>query len=302
MNSSQRKAPGYVVISPVRDEAQHLETTIGSMVQQTVRPAQWILVNDGSTDGTAEIIRRYCSQHSWITGVHLQERRSLQVSGRGNRACLAKEIEAFYSGYERIAVPDWAYLAKIDGDVGFQPDYFERCFAKFEAEPGLGIGGGDICNLVEGKLAPEPTPNFHVRGATKIYRRACWESIGGVVRAAAWDTLDEVKANMKGWASRTFVDLRVVHYRPTGAANGAWKNAVKNGMWSYVAGYHPLYMTARCIRQLFRTPYFLGSIGLMWGYVQGHLQRIPRSADRALIVYLRDQQLRRLSLRPGIWE
>ena len=165
----------------------------------------------------------------------------------------------------------------------------------------LGIGGGTICNVIEGNLQPEMTPRFHVRGATKIYKRACWDDIGGVVRGAGWDTLDEVKANMLGWHTRTFPHLQVAHYRNTGAANGGWNNAVKNGLWSYIAGYHPFFMVARCLNQVIRKPYALRSLGLCYGYLEGWIQGIPRIADKALIQYIRDQQIRRLTLRSDIW-
>jgi biofilm PGA synthesis N-glycosyltransferase PgaC len=272
-------------------------------LEQTVRPAQWILVDDGSTDGTADIIRRHAAIHPWITPVHNPNRSpERQGYSRGMRAREAKEIQAFHAGCEKVTIADWEYLVKLDGDVGFEPDYFRSCFGEFEADSHLGIGGGLICNVVEGEMRPEPTPRFHVRGATKIYKRACWEAIGGVVRGAGWDTLDEVKANMLGWRTRTFQHLKVAHYRFTGAANGTWKNSVKNGVWSYIVGYHPLFMAARCINQFFRTPYFLGSMGLMIGYLSGYLQRIPKVPDKNLVRYLRQQQLRRLSFLSNIWQ
>jgi poly-beta-1,6-N-acetyl-D-glucosamine synthase len=292
----------FVVITPVRNEEQYLEKTLRSMVQQTMRPAQWIVVNDGSTDGTAEIIDRYCSLHSWITAVHLKDARRDEVAVRGMRACLAKEIQAFYKGLERLNVSEWEYLAKVDGDVGFESNYFEQCLLELEADATLGIGGGMIWNVVGDQIHPEPTPLSHVRGATKIYKRSCWDAIGGVIQGAAWDTLDEVKANMLGWKTRTFSHQKVIHYRFTGAANGSWRNAVKNGTWSFVAGYHPLYMIARCLRQLFRTPYLLGSVGLLVGYLRGYLGKIPKVPDHELITYLRKQQVRRLVLRSNIWE
>jgi biofilm PGA synthesis N-glycosyltransferase PgaC len=303
MPSAQKNMPRYVVISPVRNEAQFLETTMQSMVQQTVHPSQHILVDDGSTDATVDIIDRYAAAYPWVTGVRKTHTESdARISRRGTRAREAKEIQAFYEGYATLAVADWQYLVKIDGDVGFEPDYFEKCFAEFEADPRLGIAGGLICNLVDGKLEPEPTPQFHVRGATKIYRRGCWEDIGGVIQGPGWDTLDEVKASMLGWHTRTLPDLKVAHYRFTGAANGTWNNAVKNGVWSYIAGYHPLYMMIRCANRSLRRPYVVAGGGLFWGFVQAYLQRVPQIQDRALIRYLRQQQMRRVLLQDSIWK
>ncbi len=305
MASALRKPPRYVVVSPVRDEAQYLRHTIGSMLQQTIRPAEWIVVNDGSSDGTAEIAARLASEVDWISAVHRPDRtessRFRTSADRGARAREAKEIEAFYEGFERITATDWDFLVKLDGDVGFEPDYFEKCFAAFDADPKLGIAGGLICNLVNGELHLELVPGFHVRGATKIYRRDCWRDIGGVVRGAGWDTLDEVKANMLGWSTRSLSELRVVHYRLTGSANGAWRNAVKNGVWSYVSGYHPLYMAARCARRVAKKPYVVGAIAMLYGFVQGYIHDIQRVDDKRLIRYLREQQLRRLLCRASIW-
>ncbi len=298
----------YVVISPVRNEAQHLERTIQSVIQQTVRPARWFIVNDGSTDETPAIIERYAAQYPWIVPVHRTDVDRGGTAGlheskgsRGRRARDAKEIEAFYGGYEKLADPDWEFLVKLDGDLSFEPDYFDKCFAEFEADPKLGIGGGAICHQVKSQLEAETTPKFHVRGATKIYRRMCWNQIGGERRGAGWDTLDEVKANMLGWSTRTFKHLKVAHHRATGSANGAWQNAVKVGTWSYISGYHPLYMLARCGRWSLEKPYIVGAIGLFYGYFNGYFRRTPR-ADKQLILYVRSQQVRRLSFRPTIWK
>lgn len=300
----------YIIISPVRNEEQHLETTIKAVVAQTIRPLQWILVNDGSTDRTAEIIDRWAAEQNWIVAVHRLDSARQESTGslssenrtrRGKRAREAKEILAFYDGYARIGKTDWDYLVKLDGDLGFMPDYFERCFEEFAGDPKLGIGGGDICNFVDGDWKLEVNPRFHVRGATKIYRRTCWDAIEGVIPGAGWDTLDEVKANMMNWSTRSFTSLQVHHYRPTGAANGPWQNAIKKGEWNYVSGYHPLFFLAKCARNLFRKPYLVGSAGLFCGFVFGLLQRVPQIGDKALIGYLQQQQLRRLLLRPTIW-
>ena len=297
----------YVVITPARDEAEYLDNTIQSMVSQTLRPSQWIIVNDGSSDATGDIIDRYAAQHEWITAVHLRgEERGGEAQGteqgRGNRAVEAKEIKAFYRGFERVRNDEWEFVVKLDADLGFAPDYFEKCLKEFDGDERLGIGGGAIWNLVKGELAYEGAPAFHVRGATKIYRRECWESIGGVLPSAGWDTLDLVKANMLGWSTRTFPQLRVVHYRYTGSANGAWKNAVKNGLWSYIAGYHPLFMLVRCANNLPQRPYLLGALGLLYGFTLGYTRRVQRIAEPRLIRYVRQQQIRRLSFRTSIWK
>jgi hypothetical protein len=143
---------------------------------------------------------------------------------------------------------------------------------------------------------------FHVRGATKIYRRECWEDIGRLISAPVWDTLDEIKANMMGWETGTFQELRVNHHRFTGAADGSWRDAVKNGLSDFICGYHPLWMFTKCLTRLGRKPFLIGSLGHFFGFVKGYLKNVPRVDDAALIRYLRRQQLRRLLLRSSIWQ
>jgi biofilm PGA synthesis N-glycosyltransferase PgaC len=283
----------YVVITPARDEAEHLERTIRSVVAQTVQPAQWIIVNDGSGDETGEIIDRFARQHSWITARHRRN--------RGYREPGGGVVKTFYDGYEQIHVQDWELLVKLDADLSFDPNYFERCILEFERDPKLGIGGGAIYHEVNGQLELEKNPAFHVRGATKMYRRACWETLGGLVQAPGWDTIDELKANMLGWSTRSFLDLRVSHSRFTGAAEGAWRDCIKNGRANYVTGYHPLFMSLKCLRRLVKRPYLFGSIGLMWGFVSSYWNGSPRIEDPRLLRYTRDQQLRYLFLQESIW-
>jgi biofilm PGA synthesis N-glycosyltransferase PgaC len=283
----------YVVITPARDEAEHLERTIRSVVAQTVQPAQWIIVNDGSGDETGEIIDRFARQHSWITARHRPN--------RGYREPGGGVVKTFYDGYEQIHVQDWELLVKLDADLSFDPSYFERCILEFERDPKLGIGGGAIYHEVNGQLELEKNPAFHVRGATKMYRRACWEALGGLVQAPGWDTIDELKANMLGWSTRSFLDLRVSHSRFTGAAEGAWRDCIKNGRANYVTGYHPLFMSLKCLRRLVKRPYLLGSVGLMWGFVSSYWNGSPRIEDPRLLRYTRNQQLRYLFLQESIW-
>jgi poly-beta-1,6-N-acetyl-D-glucosamine synthase len=284
----------YVIITPARDEEEFLETTIASVIGQTILPAQWIIVNDGSSDRTGEIIDRYAAEYPWITALHR--------SNRGHREAGGGVVATFYDGLARIASPEWDYLVKLDADLSFSNDYFEQCFERFSSDSQLGIGGGGIYHEESGELKLEPNPKFHVRGATKIYRRQCWEDIGGLLKAPGWDTVDELKANMLGWSTRTFVELQLSHYRFTGAADGAWKDSIKNGRANYITGYHPLFMLMKCARRLAKRPYLSGAVGLGWGYLSGYWRGIPRVDDRRLIQYTRSQQMRKLLLQESIWK
>lgn len=291
MNRPQAK---YIVITPARDEEAYLAKTIQSMLRQTILPTEWIIVNDGSTDKTGEIVDEYAAQHSWIKPVH-RVNRGFRKAGGG-------VVDTFNDGYRNLRSTDWDFIVKLDGDLSFEPDYFERCFAHFAADPKLGVGGGVMCYIENGVKSFESNPAFHVRGATKIYKRACWDAIGGFWPAPGWDTMDEVKASMLGWTTRSFPELHLLHHRYTGAADGVWGNLVKNGRANYICGYHPLFMMLKCVRRLRFRPYLVGSAALLYGFVSGYLQRIPQVDDQRTIKYLRQQQLARLSGRESIWK
>ena len=287
--------PPYVIITPVRDEALYIQKTIASVLAQTILPAQWVIVDDGSTDGTGEILGRYAAQHAWIKDIHR--------ANRGHRASGGGVIEAFYDGYAALGDTGWEFIVKLDGDLSFPPDYFERCLARFAAEPRLGIGGGMVCFDDQGQLREESVgdPPFHVRGATKIYRRGCWDQIGPLVRAPGWDTIDEVKANMLGWTTRTFRDIPLVQHKSTGLADGSWRNWFKNGRANYITGYHPVFMLAKCFKRAFRPPLFIQALVLWAGFSSGYFMQIPQVKDRDTVRYLRQQQIRRMLLRPSIY-
>ena len=185
-------------------------------------------------------------------------------TNRGFRANGGGVMDAFYAGFSLIEAEKWDFLVKLDGDLSFAPDYFERCLERFASDPELGIGGGTVCADVDGVLRVESVgdPPFHVRGATKIYRRACWDQIAPLIKAPGWDTLDEVKANYLGWRTRSFPDLKLVQHKPTGSADGTWSNSVKNGKANYLTGYHPVFMLAKCAKRVFQKPYLIESSGL----------------------------------------
>lgn len=290
------KSVRYAIITPVRNEEIFLQGTIASVVSQTTQPVEWIIVNDGSKDKTGEIIAAAAVEHDCIRPVHRTDR-GFRKSGGG-------VMEAFHDGLRRLQTSEWDFLVKLDGDVTFEADYFEKCFGRFDANPKLGIGGGLVCNEVAGQriLDSKDDPKFHVRGATKIYRRACWDAIGGLIQTTGWDTMDELKANMLGWKTGTFLELPLIHHRKTGEADGSWRNWFKNGRANYIVGYHPLFMLGKCVRRAFRRPYGVASLALWCGFVTGYLSPAPRRmTDHNVIRYLRGEQLRALQGKKCLW-
>lgn len=285
----------YVVITPVRNEGGRFGRTVASMESQEQRPARWVIVNDGSTDSTGQIADAAAGRHDWIRVIHRPD--------RGRRLPGTGVMETFYDGLEAMGDLSWDCLVKLDGDLAFAPDYFKRCLGKFAENTRLGIGGGMVCCRRGGQLVSEVShdPPFHVRGATKMYRRACWEQIGGLICLPGWDTVDELKANMLGWQTRTFADLAVEQLKATGTADGAWQNWIKNGLANYVTGYHPLFMLAKCCRRSLRYPWLMSGLALGWGYLSGYLKRLPRVEDPAFKRYVWRQQWNHLRFRTSLW-
>jgi len=284
----------YVVITPVRDEEEHILSTLESMIRQTVVPKEWIIVNDGSKDNTGKIIDEFAARYGWIKAVHRVD--------RGFRKAGGGVVDAFNDGYRALTTDTWDFVVKFDGDLTFDANYFEACFDEFQRDSELGVGGGVICYVENGEKRFEEAPSFHVRGATKIYRKACWQKIDGLLAAPGWDTIDEIKANSLGWKTRSFPHLHLIHQRDTGAADGLWPSLVKYGRANYICGYHPLFMASKCVLRLGRKPYLIGSIGLMYGFVSGYVKGIPQVEDPATIKYLRHQQISRLMGRESLWK
>jgi glycosyltransferase involved in cell wall biosynthesis len=289
-----KQSDGYVVITPVRNEAEHVGKTIESVATQTKLPLHWVIVDDGSTDGTTEILDVAARRYSWLTVVRRPD--------RGFRKTGGGVVEAFYDGYSVVAELPWKFVVKLDGDLSFAPDYFEDCLSHFAKDSHLGIGGGTVHVVKGGALVVDSPadPPFHVRGATKIYRRGCWEQIHPLLAAPGWDTIDEVKANMYGWRTRTFKETPLVQHRETGAVAGRWPNWFKNGRANYITGYHPAFMFAKCVKRAWQKPPCLSAVALWAGFCSGYWKR-QQVADRAIVQYLRQQQVRFLFGRPSIY-
>jgi poly-beta-1,6-N-acetyl-D-glucosamine synthase len=271
-----------------------LPETISSLRSQTIRPAEWIIVDDGSSDTTGAIADDAAAQTPWMKVVHRDD--------RGRREAGIGVVTAFYDGLDAVTATDWEYLVKLDADVLLEPDYFQRCLDRFARNPRLGIGGGTFYNPTpDGSYAKERSPGFHVRGGSKIYRRQCWDDIGGIIRMTGWDAFDDVKANRLGWHTESFSDIIVRQLRATGNAAGQWDNWVKNGRACFIVGYDPMFLTARALARLARKPGPTSAAGLLVGYYGAWARRVPRVDDPETIRYLRTQQRRRLTGRSTIW-
>jgi biofilm PGA synthesis N-glycosyltransferase PgaC len=280
------KLPMYVVISPVRDESEFISLTIESMIKQTIKPVAWIIVNDGSKDKTEAIVRQYLQNYPWIKLVNRQDR-GIRQRGKG-------VVEAFYAGFNTLA-EDYEFIVKLDGDLSFEPDFFETLLMKFASDPRLGIAGGGVYERPDGKSWVLFAYEDEVRGPNKMYRRSCFEAIRGLVPAMGWDGIDEWKALSAGWKVQSFFEIKVFHYRLTGAATGFLKSYVEQGHATYFMGYQPLYLIARGIRCMVDRPIIIGGLAMVGAYFGSYLQGKKRIPDEALIHFIRQTQLRRLA-------
>jgi biofilm PGA synthesis N-glycosyltransferase PgaC len=276
----------YIVITPVKDEARFIEKTIQSMINQTIRPVVWVIVNDGSTDDTEAIVKRYITQNPWIKLINNQDKGPRQ-RGKG-------VIKCFYIGY-RTLTEEYDYIVKLDGDISFESSYFESLLEKFNSDPQLGIAGGGLYESQDGKTWILYTTKDHVRGAIKMYRRACFDAIGGLVQSMGWDGIDEWKALSLNWKVRSFLEYSVYHYRFTGAATGYLKSWIEQGDGAYRMGYHPLYMIARGVWHMKDHPYVIGGIAMIIAYFLGWLRQDEILVDHEVRDFVQRTQLRKLT-------
>lgn len=276
----------YVIISPARNEEIYIERTIRCVVSQTVQPMEWIIVDDGSTDGTADIIESYAERHSWI--------RRISRLDRGKRQRGAGVVAAFYDGYEYLEHQQYDFIVKLDVDLSFEAIYFEELLKRFAERPSLGIAGGALYIFRNNQWVLDKAPLDNVLGPTKVYRRTCFEQIGGLVHSLGWDAIDDLKAQLFGWETKTFCDLVVLHHRSIGKRSGAIKAGIQHGKGAYFMGGHPLYVLARGLYRMGRDrPLVVAGLGILLGYFGSWIKRAPRVNDPELIALLQRKQFRR---------
>ncbi|CUH20491.1 Poly-beta-1,6-N-acetyl-D-glucosamine synthase [Jannaschia seosinensis] len=281
-----------VLVSPCRNEAEFLRRTLDSVIAQTLRPDLWVIVDDGSTDETPAILADYTERHDWI--------RVVQKPDRGHRAVGPGVIEAFYAGLDTVELSDFPYLCKLDLDLDLPPRYFEILVSRMEDNPRIGTCSGKPYVMRGGKLLSERRGDEMSVGMTKFFRTACFQDIGGFVRAVMWDAIDCHKARQLGWIAVSWdePELRFVHLRPMGSSQaGIHTGRRRHGFGQYYMGSDPLYFAATCVFRMAEPPYVLGGLSMMRGYLEAWMRGVPRHEDAELRDFIRDHQRR--SLRRG---
>jgi len=281
----------YVVITPARDEEGFLPRLIAAMAAQTVRPERWIIIDDGSADRTSEIVDSAAREYAWIE-VHHLPRGSARAPG-GESVVMRFLPDSAWQDCDAIL--------RLDADLSFEPEFAEELLAEFDVDARLGIAGPTLWERVGERWQERPAPSFHTRGAAKMYSRSCFEVIGGLEAGLGWDTIDEVRALMGGYTTRSFRHIVAYHHRAQGAASGRWSSRRAAGRAAYNIGYSPVFLVARALRLAFNWPPIVGGLGLLVGYAECSLRRTPRRISRAQVEFVRRQQRRRLLMMESVW-
>ena len=283
-----RVLPNYVIVTPARNEAQFIECTLKSVVAQTVRPLKWVIVSDGSTDGTDEIVTRYAAQNPWIELVRMPQRAERNFAGK---------VIAFNAGYASVRELDYQVIVSLDGDISFDPDYFEFLLMKLMDDPQLGLTGTPFQEL-SGRVYDYRFVSIeHVSGACQVFRRECFEAIGGYVpvKGGSIDHIAVISSRMKGWKTRTWTEKVCTHHREMGTAERkVISSRFKYGIKDYVIGSHPLWELFRVARQMALRPVFIGGLALGAGYFWAMFRQIDRPVSHELVAFHRQEQMRRL--------
>lgn len=273
----------YVLITPCRDEAAYARTTLDSVVAQSVRPALWIIVDDGSRDATPQILAEYAARHDFI--------RIIRRDDRGRRSVGPGVVEAFYTGYGSIDPNEFDFLCKLDLDLDLPPRYFELLMERMEAEPRIGTcSGKPYYRRPDGRLVSENCGDETSVGPTKFYRVECFLEVGGFVREVMWDGIDCHRCRMLGWIACSWDDpeLRFVHLRSMGSSEkGVLTGRLRSGRGQYFMGTGLAYMTASAIYRMRQRPLVMGGLAMWWGYVSNALRRTTRYDDPEFRRFLR---------------
>ncbi len=264
-----------------------MRQTLDTVIAQSVRPALWVIVDDGSTDKSPEILGEYAAKHDWI--------RVITRSDRGKRSVGPGVIEAFYAGYKSINPDEYDYLCKLDLDLRLPPSYFEILMKRMTADPRIATCSGKAYIEEGGRIVSERHGDDTSLGMTKFYRVSCFEAIGGFVREVMWDGIDCHRCRMQGWIACSWdePELRFIHLRPMGSSqHGILTGRMRHGYGQYFMGTGLLYISASAIQRMTQKPYVIGALAILWGWLTSAVQRKPRYGDREFRQYLRRYQWR----------
>jgi glycosyltransferase involved in cell wall biosynthesis len=278
------------LITPARNESAFIENTLESMIRQTALPVKWVIVDDGSTDRTAAMVRRYLAQHRWIDLVQLPQ---------GRDRSFAAKVQAFNAGYERVKHLDYEVVGNLDADLSFDADYLEFLLRRFSEDGKLGVAGTVFKEEGYSSDRQSFEGHSHVAGGCQLFRKRCFEEIGGFIpnRAGGVDWIAVTSARMLGWKTKSFREKSFFHHRHLGMAERkALAAQFSYGEKDYYLGGHPVWELFRVAYRVTKQPYLLGGFALGLGYSWAMLRRIKRPVSNELMMFHRKEQMRKLSL------
>ena len=276
----------YVIITPAKNEGKYIENTLESISKQSLLPVKWIIVNDGSTDNTAEIVGKYTNKYPWIKLINNETKHEQRAGG-------PKIVNAFYVGYNSLSNHDYNFIVKLDADLILPHNYFFNIAKCFEQNTRVGLCGGYCVIQKNGKYMKEIAPPFSIRGAFKAYRKQAFKEIGGIKSSWHWDGLDQMALRQKGWQIQA-LPLDVIHLRPTSQEYNVYKHRFKSGREYYKDGHDVVLGFLRSILYGFQEPYILGGGIFFIGFIKAYLSREKKNVDRDLEKFIRKFQYKRL--------
>jgi glycosyltransferase involved in cell wall biosynthesis len=280
--------PRYVLVTPARNEVAFIEKTLESVVAQTIRPVKWVIVSDGSTDGTDDVVRRFAAQHDWIELVNLPDRAERNFAGK---------VSAVKAGQASVRELQYDAIGNLDADISFDKDYFSFLLQKLADDPRLGLVGTPYVDPLSRPSDYRFASVEHVTGPCQLFRRECFEAIGGYmpVKGGAIDRIADISARMHGWKTKRFADKVYFHYRHTGTAQqSVLISKFKDGAKDYSVGSSPLWELFRTVYQMTKRPFVVGSLMEASGYVWALIRRVDRPVSPEMVDFCRREQMQRL--------
>lgn len=278
----------YVLVTPARNEEKYIDKTLQAVLSQTFLPKRWVIVSNGSTDQTDELVKYYARKCKFIELINL--------FSHGTRN-FGSKVEAFNAGHERLKGDSYDFIGNLDADVSFDNSYFEKIIKKFELNSKLGIAGGIILEEIRGNFVPQRVSLNSVAGAVQFFRRECYEAIGGYIpmEHGGVDAAAEILARMNGWEAGTFPEVEVLHHRRvlTGKKS-VIHTKFYQGLGNYLIGYHPLFQIASALYRISDRPFFFGSMSMLAGFCFANFRSYKKKLPNGAIRYLRSEQMQRL--------
>jgi poly-beta-1,6-N-acetyl-D-glucosamine synthase len=280
-----------LLITPVRNEAKHIVRMARALAAQTRRPDLWLVVDDGSDDATPQLLHELEAEIGFLRVLSTPE---WHTAAGPDRLALAAEARAFNWALGTVDAAEYTHIGKLDGDIELPADYFERLLGGFAEEPALGIGGGTLLEPGRSGWRSDRVPDYHVRGALKLYSADCFEAIGGIEERLGWDTIDETYARMRGFVTRSFPELVALHHRPVGTADGALRGHARHGECAYILHYGSAWILLRSLKVATTRPIGASGAAFVYGYLRSALRRRSRVDDEQFRRFVRRELRGRL--------